>query len=241
VRTKTVPKVNAAVDSFKQTGDSATALTTDMRASYKPIIDKYHAVADKAIAMMESIRAVFGDTGSDIRATMANVANATGSIKEKLPGILDKVNTTMGKVETAVDGVNKTMGEVHSTVVNAKDLSAGAKAVLVGNKSKLDSMIDSLKKAGDNLKAATAEIRRSPWRLLYKPAPNEMANLNLYDSARQFAEGANDLNDAAAALRDTIKGGEASEEEIKKLMQQVEEKFAKFREVEQKLWTSVKE
>ena len=28
-----------------------------------------------------------------------------------------------------------------------------------------------------------------------------MANLNLYDAARQFAEGANDMNDAATALR----------------------------------------
>jgi phage shock protein A len=102
-------------------------------------------------------------------------------------------------------------------------------------------MIDSLKKAGDNLKNATAEIRRSPWRLLYKPAPNEMANLNIYDSARQFAEGANDLNDAAAALRDSLKNGQAGEEEVKKLMERLEEKFSHFKEVEQKLWTNVKE
>jgi ABC-type transporter Mla subunit MlaD len=241
VRGKTVPKVNDAIDSFKKTGDSATALTTDVRASYKPVIDKYYAVADKAIAMMEAIRAVFGDTHTDFRETMASLRKTTGAISEKVPGILSKVDQSLTKVETAIDGVNKTLGEVQTTVTNAKELSAGAKSVLLGNKSKLDSTIDSVKKAGDNLKAATAEIRRSPWRLLYKPAPNEMANLNLYDSARQFAEGANDLNDASAALRDAIKGGQASEAEIKRLMQQLDEKFGHFKEVEQKLWANVKE
>ena len=241
VRTKTVPKVNDAVDSFKSTGQSATALTTDMRTSYKPIVDKYHAVADKAIEMMEAIRAVFGDTKTDFRETMANLNKTTASIKEKLPPMLEKIDGTLTKLDTAMTKVNTTLGEVHTTITNAKELSAGAKAVIVGNKSKLDSMVDSMKKAGDNLKAATAEIRRSPWRLLYKPAPNEMANLNLYDSARQFAEGANDLNDAAAALRDALKGGEASEEDIKKLMTKLEERFGQFKEIEQKLWASVKE
>jgi phospholipid/cholesterol/gamma-HCH transport system substrate-binding protein len=241
VRTKTVPKVNDAVDSFKATGDSATALTTDMRASYKPVIDKYHAVADKAIQMMEAIRAVFGDTNTDFRETMANLSKTTASLKEKLPGMLEKVDATLNKLDTAMTKVNTTLSEVHTTVTNAKELSAGAKAVIIGNKSKLDSMVDSMKKAGDNLKAATAEIRRSPWRLLYKPGKGEMANLNLYDSARQFAEGANDLNDSAAALRDALKSGNASEEEIKKLMKQVEERFGQFKEVEQKLWANVKE
>jgi ABC-type transporter Mla subunit MlaD len=241
VRAKTVPKVNDAIDSFKKTGDSATALTSDVRESYKPVIDKYYAVADKAIAMMEAIRAVFGDTHTDFRETMASLRKTTSAISEKMPGLLTKVDQSLTKVETAIDGVNKALGEVQTTVSNAKDLSAGAKSVLLGNKSKLDATIDSIKKAGDNLKNATAEIRRSPWRLLYKPAPNEMANLNLYDSARQFAEGANDLNDASAALRDAIKGGQAGEEEIKKLMQQLDEKFGHFKEVEQKLWANVKE
>ena len=241
VRTKTVPKVNDAVDSFKSTGQSATALTTDIRTSYRPITDKYHAVADKAIEMMEAIRAVFGDTKTDFRETMANLSKTTSSLKEKLPSMLEKVDATLNKLDTAMTKVNTTLGEVHTTVANAKELSVSAKSVIVGNKSKLESIVDSMKKAGDNLKAATAEIRRSPWRLLYKPAPNEMANLNLYDSARQFAEGANDLNDAAAALRDALQSGQANEEDIKKLMKQVEERFGQFKDVEQKLWANVKE
>ena len=46
---------------------------------------------------------------------------------------------------------------------------AAGREVVSGNRSKLDQMIASLKTTGDNLKAASSEIRRSPWRLPYKP------------------------------------------------------------------------
>jgi ABC-type transporter Mla subunit MlaD len=241
VRTKTVPLVNETFETFKQTGENATALTADMRSTYKPAIEHYHLLADKAIAMLEAVRALFGDSTTDFRTTMANLRKSTDDIKGKLPAILDKVDSALAKVNTAVDGVNKAMTDVQATMASARDLSAGAKAVVVGNKTKLDNMIASLKTAGDNLKAATAEIRRSPWRLLYKPAPNEMANLNLYDAARQFAEGANDLNDSAGALRDAVKNNQTSPEELKKLMDKVDQSFGNFKEMEDKLWSNVKE
>jgi len=234
VNDKTIPMVNATVEKFGKTADAATQTIADVRASYKPIVDRYNAVADKAVAMMESIRAVFGDTNEDFRVTIANVRKATTAFAEKLPGMLAKVDGTLSKVDTAVDTVNKTLDDLKAT-------AAGAKEVMVGNKSKIDGMIDSVKKAGDNLKNATAEVRRSPWRLLYKPGPGEIENLNLYDSARQFAEGANDLNDAAAALRDAIKGGQGTEANLKPLVEKLEKSFGEFKKVEQKLWTDVKE
>ena len=240
VRGKTVPLVNETLESFKTTGDNAAALTADIRTSYKPAMDHYHVLMDKAITMLEAVRKFFGDTTGDFRTTLANLHQSTDDIRQKLPAMLDKVDSGLAKVNTAMDGVNKTMIDVQTTMANAKDLSAGAKSVVVGNKTKLDNMIASLKTAGDNLKAATAEIRRSPWRLLYKPAPNEMANLNLYDAARQFAEGASDLNDSAGALRDAIKNNQTSPEELKKLMEKLDQSFNNFKQVEDKLWNDVK-
>jgi ABC-type transporter Mla subunit MlaD len=243
VQNKTVPLVNQTLETYKKAGDSAADLAADIKQSYHPVIlDQYVKVTKKAVEMMETIRALFGDTTADFRTTVANLRTATSTVNAKLPGILDKVDGALAKVDSAVDKVNKAMIDVQATVANAKDLSGGAKAVVVGNKSKLDNMIASLKTAGDNLKAATAEIRRSPWRLLYKPAPNEMANLNLYDAARQFAEGANDLNDSAGVLRDTLRNNpNASPEDLKKLMEKVDQSFTNFQQVEQKLYNTVKE
>jgi hypothetical protein len=133
------------------------------------------------------------------------------------------------------------MEDIQKTVANTKDLSGSLKGVVGGNESKLQGIIDSLKLTGENLKATSAEVRRSPWRLLYKPGPNEVANLTLYDSARQFADGANELNDAASSLRDALKTGTASPPEVKAMVDRLERSFDRFREVEGKLWSEVKQ
>lgn len=233
IRSQTIPKANAALDSFKGTGDSATALVTDVKGQIPPVVEKYNGVADKTGTMMQSITDMIGPSTTDWKGLMANLNQASGSINQKLPAMLEKLDTTLGSAQTALE-------DVKSTVANTKELTESLKVVIGRNESKLDGIIGSLKTTGDNLQAASAEIRRSPWRLLYKPAANEVANLNVYDSARQFAEGANDLNDAATALRDALKTGGASPQEIQGMMDQLEKSFSNFREVEGKLWSEVK-
>jgi hypothetical protein len=68
-----------------------------------------------------------------------------------------------------------------------------------------------------------------------------MANLNLYDSARQFAEGANEMSDAATALRDALKDPETNKEQIESLVEKLDKSFSGFQEVEKELWERVKE
>ena len=102
-------------------------------------------------------------------------------------------------------------------------------------------MIAALKNTGDNLEAASIEIRHSPWRLLYKPKKGEIDNLNLYDSTRQFASGANDLNDAAAALRDALKDPNLKQADVQKLVDRLDRTFLGFKQVEEALWKQVRD
>ena len=245
---KTLPAVNEAVvkygktaDSFTTTSEHATKLIDDVHDKIDPAIKKYDTVTDRTAEMMVKIRDLFGDTTPDFRATAAHMASITASVDKKMPSIVDRVDGLLTKLDKTVESANVALEDVKSTAINAKDLTASAKNVITGNRGKLDSMIAGLKVASDNLKNATAEIRRSPWRLLYKPAPNEMANLNLYDAAREFAEGANELNDASLALRDAVQNQQLDKEGIEKLMQRVTKSFDGFQAVEQKLWTKVRE
>ena len=207
----------------------------------KPAVDKFHAVADSTKRMMTNAGDLFGETKSDFRGTVKNLNDTTAAIKEKLPPMLDKVNGVMVKVEDTVTKATEALDDVKKAVASTRDMTASANSIITGSKSKLEAMIASLKATSDNLKNASAEIRHSPWRLLYTPKKGEMNNLNIYDSARQFAEGANDLNDAAQALRDALKDKQAQPDQIRQLMEKVDRSFSKFTEVEQKLWTEVKE
>jgi ABC-type transporter Mla subunit MlaD len=247
-RSATLPKVNTALDKaastidvYKGTGEHATDLIKYLRSKIDPIIEKYNAVADKGTFALNEVGTLFGDTKSDFRGTMANLNSATGAIKEKMPGILEKVDGTLTKISAALDSTNAALEDIKKVAENTRDASGSARSILTNNRSRIDAMIVSAKTAADNLKFATAEIRRSPWRLLYKPAPNEMSNLNIYDSARQFADGAGAMSDAAEALRDALKDPNAKPEQLQKLVDDLDAKFKTFNVVEAELWKQVKE
>lgn len=248
VKTKTVPKVNLALDktagtmdSFRETGLAATDFVKTLKSKIDDIVARYNRIADTGTQAMVNIRDLFGDIKTDFRTTVANVSNLSGSLKEKLPPILDKADSALAKMQGTVDSINVALEDVKQVAANTRDMTASARSIITGNRGKLDRMIASLKVTADNLKGASAEIRRSPWRLLYKPRPGEMANMNLFDSARQFAEGANDMNDAAQALRDALKDPAADKAQIQKLIDQLDSSFGKFNGFEQQLWKEVKE
>lgn len=240
VRSVTLPKVNNAVDTFQTTGMHATALVKHLRSKIDPIVERYFAVADKGKEMLTHLSDIFGEGKGDLKATFANVNAATGTVKDKLPGIMDKADVLLTNITTAVDKTNVALEDVKVIASNGKDISGSVRSILLTNRGKIDSMIASLKETGDNLKFATAEVRRSPWRLLYKPGAGEVANLNLYDAARQFAEGAGELNDAATSLRDALKDPNISDSDVQKLIKRLDESFTNFGQVEQELWQKVK-
>jgi phospholipid/cholesterol/gamma-HCH transport system substrate-binding protein len=234
IETQTVPKVNETIDSAK-------TLVRHVDAKIDPAVEKYNGVATHAGEMMTEVRDLVGDTKTDFRGTVKNLNQATASVREKLPTLLDKIQAIEDKVDGALVSARSALEDVQKTVANAKDISGSARGIIVGNKSKFDNIIASLKTTSDNLKGASVEIRRSPWRLLYKPTASEMGNLNLYDSARQFAEGAGSLSDAATALRDALHDPNADKAQIQKLVTHLDESFNNFHQVENKLWTAVKE
>jgi len=248
VRTVTLPKVNNAVDrtaetvvTFKTTGEHATAMIDHLKSKIDPVVERVYAVADPAKDMMVHLRDMFGESKGDYRDSMSNLSKVTGTFREKLPPVLEKIDAVVTQVSTAMETTNAALTDVKATMANAAEVSASAKNVLVGNRGKIDGMIASLKNTGDNLEAASVEIRHSPWRLLYKPKKGEVENLSLYDSARQFASGANDLNDAAESLRDALKDPDLKQEDVRKLVEKLDKTFVGFKEVEEQLWKKVRD
>jgi ABC-type transporter Mla subunit MlaD len=255
--------LNSLIATFGDLAPEVKPLVADARGAVADVrtrvVPNLGSTLEQYKGAGEHLRDMLGDTKGDFRTTVANLKESTGTIKEKLPPTMDNLRETTGTLKEKLpptmdaakqfitrldDTVKNTEGaleDVKASMANLRTLSEDARGVVGGNRGKLDSMIASLKTTGDNLKAASVEIRHSPWRLLYKPGKGEMANLNLYDSARQFADGAGSLNDAALALRDALASEKADPQQVKELLGKLDQSFANFRQVEDKLWTSVKE
>jgi len=216
-------------------------------AKYETVMSKAEATlakADSALATgdaaLANARDILGDTKTDIRGTMANLNAATGTLKERLPAAFAKAEEFLDKTTKTVEGAKGTLEDLRQTAANTKDATAEARSLLVRNRSKIDNMIASLRGTSTNLESASAEIRRSPWRLLYQPKADELSNLNIYDSAREFASAATHLNDAASAVRDATQDPTITPDQMKALLTSLDASFAKYKDVETKLWDAVK-
>jgi ABC-type transporter Mla subunit MlaD len=217
IDTKTVPSRNHLIDSAD---------------------GKVTTVADSARKAMDQVGDLVGDTKSDIRGTIKNLHTASDTISQKLPAVADQVKSVLTKIDASLTNAQTALLDIQKTAANARDMTGSLRSVIVDNRGKFEGMVASIKTTSDNLKEASIEIRHSPWRLLYKPTPGEAANLNLYDSAREFAQGAGSLSDAATALRDALRDPQADRAQIQKLIEQLDGSFNHFHEVENKLWVT---
>jgi ABC-type transporter Mla subunit MlaD len=234
-------KLGDTADSFTMTGFTATQTVQDLHVRLPEIVARYDAVAQAAVQMLGTVHNLLGPSTTDFHATVANLRQISTDLHEKLPGILDRLHGVLGKTDIAVGRAAQAMTDIESTAVNTRDLTASLRSVITDNRGKLDTIIASLHATSENLKYASIEIRHSPWRLLYQPKPDEMTNLNIYDSVRQFAQGADSLDDAAEALRDALRDKNADPQQVKKLMDHLNDSFAQFQQVQQKMWSDIKQ
>jgi len=143
----------------------------------------------------------------------------------------------LAKVHVAIDR----LGE---SVRNMGAITGDARELVAVNKEQLNRTAANLKETSDHLKAASKEIRRSPWRLLYTPSSREAQQANVLDSARAFAEAATRLDDAVVRLEAISQPGVATrpagDAQLIQIREQLQRTFEQFSQAEAALWENLK-
>jgi ABC-type transporter Mla subunit MlaD len=219
---------------FKQTMANIQDVTAQARA-------KLPGITGQLDTDLADVHHWLGPTTGDFQQTMDNVAAITSHAREKLPPLTASVEKMLTSINTILDKTKGAMGDITGTLANIHGLSASANSWFTSNRGRLDEIVANVNKTSVDLEATVVEIRHSPWRLFYKPSADEYANLNLYDAAREFAEGAGSLSDAAVALRDSLKDPQADPAKVQKLYDNLNEQFKKFSQAEDSLWKQVHE
>lgn len=247
IRGHSIPRAHALLDSatstaesLRETSDRARAMIEHVDGKIDPIIERYNAVADRSAEAATHLRDLLGDTKTDFRTTIANLSGATGTLHDRLPRLFDRIDDLSASVKSALGSAETALKEIQDTATTAKDATSAARSILAGNRGRIDAMILSLRNTSSNLENASAEIRRSPWRLLYQPKSEELSNLDLFDAARQFAVGATQLNDAATALRDAMSDPRADANRLAELMQDLDRKHQSFEKAQRELFQRIK-
>jgi len=194
------------------------------------VMERALSISGNIDAAMAEARQIISDNHEKLNATLANAADLSADAKaiaERVRGeTIDKVTSLIDRGYEGVDAFSST-GETIQQRVDAE----------------IPGLADALANAriaAQQLKLATIEVRRSPWKLLYRPEPKELEHELLYEAARSFAVAASDLKAASGSLDRVMAnygqklGGD--EPALQQVTQNVLDSFRNYEKAQQRLF-----
>lgn len=189
----------------------------------------------------QTASAMLQDNRPAVQTAVSNVADTTGMIKTGLlPSVMAQADTAnsaslISKFHVAADRTNTALG-------NLQEMTGSAKDLLLVNQQSVEATILNLQETSEHLRAASREIRRNPWRLLYRPGASEARQVAVADAARSFSDAAGRLDSAFARLeaygRTAGPDLAADDPKLKDLQGQLELALKNLSESEKKFWES---
>ncbi len=253
--------IAAAVESLKKVAETVEQQMNTEQAD--TLLAKIHTILDDlkttSTQVVQIAAKVYGEVDTANKAsvlakahqTMDDINQMSSDAKPKVSEAMTSVVNITGKIEKYTDkdiadlliDFRKSTTKLIEIADDFKAVSATTRDIVVLNRGNLDEMIMNMKSVSLNLNAAAKEIRRNPWRLLAKPSEKEERTQNIYDAARAFAEGAEQLDDALVrlkALRGARPAGVKTDDpELIKIRKHLQTTFEKFRTAEDALWKEV--
>jgi len=140
-----------------------------------------------------------------------------------------------------LEKVEPAAGDLQAALSRLEEAAAGLGGMIAENRDGFSAIVEDARTAIANAANLTADIRRRPWRLLYRPSKSEEGSLDLYDAAWAYNLGAADLERSldrlAAQLRKSP--GDASGI-LRNAYLQVEESLRRHHEAEDAFWARLK-
>jgi len=178
--------------------DNAGTVVSDLRTDYTDWRTKVSTALGSAEtsmvkldASMTDVKGILERNAPKIDTTIASLDTASASANDALKHFnqetIPLVDSALRHGESAVDSFGKSVDIVHT--------------LLLERSPDIAEMLSNLRTSAAQLKLASMEVRRSPWKILYTPNSDEIAHENLYESARSFAMAAGDLRAAGESLR----------------------------------------
>jgi ABC-type transporter Mla subunit MlaD len=189
-------------------------------------LERAMAGVDEGVA---SVNAMVADNRPSIDEIIANL-DASGvnirDISDRLAGeTMDKFDQLITRGQDGVDSFARTLEQLEPEVdVWVTEIREG---------------LANARLTAQQLKLASIEVRRSPWKLLYRPSATELEHELLYEAARSFAVAASDLKTSSEALQRvmTTHGERLDQEQpaLRRLYEGLHSSFERYEEAQRRL------
>lgn len=216
--------VASVMEQVESKADLAMAVSR-LAALPQELRDDILPVRDQVQELLRGLQGVVDENRIDLRHAMANLKETSGQAKS----LTDKLLLTPEKLEL--------------TLHDLAQVAREASSVMRDNRENVDMIMQDLRETSTNASQLTAEIKRRPWRILYRPNEEELRAMELYDSAWAYNLGATELN---RSLRDLMgyferqSGDEVRPEELQLAYEKVRASLRKQREAEETFWARLR-
>ncbi|MBT8486133.1 MAG: hypothetical protein HKO59_12135 [Phycisphaerales bacterium] len=161
------------------------------------LTDRVDEAVEEGRAMLGAGRAMVTDNRPAVDETIENVRSASGEIREASVTVneitADAQTRLVDKLDAILDTAQAALDHAESTVERVRVDYEGWSREIGGT-------IASAELAAQQLKLTMVEVRRSPWKVLYRPTDQELEHELLYEAARSFALATADLRAAADSV-----------------------------------------
>jgi len=212
--------------------DSMLARVRDIAGNIRRETDTQQAgsLMAKVHGTVDNVREITADARPRVRQALADLTEITGSFRAYSQQEIKDILVKFRETSTEILRVSRDFSTV----------SGQAKEIVVLNRDNIDRVLDNFTLVSEDLKAASREVRRHPWKLLYRPDKKDLHAEGIAEAARAFASGAYQLDQTLARLDALAKvrpeGIPADDPQLEAIRGQLDEVFAKFNRVEQALW-----
>ena len=244
--------------------ESVRVVAAGLKTELPGVIEKVKTAGDnlaegtqKAKETIAELKQVVEENRENVKTAISNTKGATENVVATAQNIQtmvaenrDEVHQTIVHARSAVENVDKESAaivanvkaateDVKAAVADFKVIATDAKALVSTNRGNIATSLQNFRETSDHLLALSKEVRRAPWRLFATPDKKEVESLNLYDSARAFAQAATDIQTCADTLQVMIEarkeGVGVNPEILQGMQKRLEETFAKYQEAEKAL------
>jgi len=224
--------------------DNVNSATGFFREQLEPgrnevVLAKVHAALDSLNQALGTVVAMLEENRAPVGETVAHVRNTARTIDEQIAArIAEQLDardaaSLIAKVHVGIDRMNRSLEDLNRITGTGRQL-------VLSNREVIERVFANLKETSDHLKAASKEIYRNPWRLLYKPTDRQSRELNVFDAAREFAEAATQLDSAMIRLQGVMEASDGlphrDDRTLVEIRDALQHSVERFKEAEQALW-----
>ena len=179
---------------------------------------------------IEDVRPIIDENREQIRIAIGNFEDASANTKEvtaQARSFMDRLNGEMSDRAVAI------LESGQAGLEEARSAITKADSIVSEQRPQIRASLANFRLASDQLRDTLIEVRRSPWRLLYRPDTRELEYELLYDAARSYAGAVTNLRGAAESLEAVSASDTPDRDEVATLMSEVEQAFERYREAEE--------